>query len=302
MFMQSAAMALAFGSFFQYGKRKISAMSNEEFNPLTPEELTANLMSSVNNMIPTVQQSFHQMEQMNVLIQDAMAKYFNQAVGKIEQWIQTGGRNLQQNIQTKLTDPITGAIEDFIDSGGQILPSAGAEDYIPINQQTTTNQPTYSPIETWLSKWINPQTGISQLKRMTQAEANYALQQMSKGNLNLFKQWRTQLIKHMDSFNVKPLTSSQQNVKIKQAIQTSTTAGSITQNIALFFSQVRDALNNYKKVMKSSTKTQAQRNASLKTFILVMKKYNVFVARNRKPNLQVDTAKSIKALRLVPKS
>ncbi len=80
MFMQSAAMALGFGSFFQYGKRKLSAMSNEDFNALTPEALTTQLMSSINNMIPTVEQSFKQMEQMNVMILNAMATYFTQGV------------------------------------------------------------------------------------------------------------------------------------------------------------------------------------------------------------------------------
>ncbi len=102
MFMQSAAMALGFGSFFQYGKRKISSMSNEEFNALTPEALTSQLLSNVNNMIPTVEQSFKQMEQMNVLILDAMAKYFNQGVQKLEQWLQGGAGNIERKNQSQV--------------------------------------------------------------------------------------------------------------------------------------------------------------------------------------------------------
>ncbi len=36
---QSAVLAMAFGVNYQYGKRKISALSNEEFNALTPEKI-----------------------------------------------------------------------------------------------------------------------------------------------------------------------------------------------------------------------------------------------------------------------
>ncbi len=123
MFMQSAAMALGFGSFFQYGKRKLSAMSNEEFNALTPEALTSQLMSSINNMIPTVEQSFHQMEQMNVMILDAMAKYFDQGVQFLGRWISGGAANLTSNIQNPVDAfPETG---EFI-SG--LLPSAYADE------------------------------------------------------------------------------------------------------------------------------------------------------------------------------
>ncbi len=37
--IQSYLMMYFAGSGWQYGKRKISAMSNEEFNKLTPEQL-----------------------------------------------------------------------------------------------------------------------------------------------------------------------------------------------------------------------------------------------------------------------
>ncbi len=40
---QSLVLGKAFGEGFQYGKRKISAMTNEEFNKLTPSDIAANL-------------------------------------------------------------------------------------------------------------------------------------------------------------------------------------------------------------------------------------------------------------------
>ncbi len=39
MAMQSGAMALEFGTYFQYGKRRISAMDNDEFNALKPGDI-----------------------------------------------------------------------------------------------------------------------------------------------------------------------------------------------------------------------------------------------------------------------
>ncbi len=117
MFMQSAAMALGFGSFFQYGKRKISSMSNEEFNKLTPEDLTSQLMSSVNNMIPTVHESFHQMEQMNVMILEAMSKYFSQGVEFLDKWIIGRGENFISNLTgaagTGVDNSETQYLQDF---------------------------------------------------------------------------------------------------------------------------------------------------------------------------------------------
>ncbi len=52
MAAQSAAMAQAFGTYYQYGKRKISSLTNEEFNRLTPEKLFSDIQGDVRAMIP----------------------------------------------------------------------------------------------------------------------------------------------------------------------------------------------------------------------------------------------------------
>ncbi len=184
MFMQSAAMALGFGSFFQYGKRKVSAMSNEEFNVLTPEALTAQLMSSINNMIPTVEQSFHQMEQMNEMILQAMAKYFDQAVGFLDRWITQRGQNFVSNIQSGIVDPIAeipGNIEDFYKN--QIATedfgtAAGADS--PYAAQTQ-DQPTtikLNAYEQWASRWINYRNSSANFSSATVKELRYMLNQI----------------------------------------------------------------------------------------------------------------------------
>ncbi len=54
---QSMLMGDAFGKAYQYGKRKISAMSNEEFNKLTPEMLGQSIVTDYNAIIPSLEQA-----------------------------------------------------------------------------------------------------------------------------------------------------------------------------------------------------------------------------------------------------
>ncbi len=63
MGIQSAVMAKQFGENFQYGKRRISAMSNEEFNKLTPKMIQDNANAELKAMIPSMQDSITDMRQ-----------------------------------------------------------------------------------------------------------------------------------------------------------------------------------------------------------------------------------------------
>ncbi len=61
MGIQSAVMAKQFGENFQYGKRRISAMSNEEFNKLTPANLMQRANEELKSMIPSMETSIVEM-------------------------------------------------------------------------------------------------------------------------------------------------------------------------------------------------------------------------------------------------
>ncbi len=52
---QSLVIGKMFGEGFQYGKRKISAMPNEEFNKLTFEDMMSNARDEMKASIPTMQ-------------------------------------------------------------------------------------------------------------------------------------------------------------------------------------------------------------------------------------------------------
>ncbi len=79
MTAQSAAMAQAFGTFYQYGKRKISSMTNEEFNALTPQTLFQELTADVRGMIPNMKSS---MDDMSAL-QDQVIREIARIVPKL---------------------------------------------------------------------------------------------------------------------------------------------------------------------------------------------------------------------------
>ncbi len=76
---QSLAMGEAFGKGFQYGKRKISSMSNEEFNKLDFRELSESLATDYRTMIPSLTQSIKASDQ----LQKAVFEAFGDILGTI---------------------------------------------------------------------------------------------------------------------------------------------------------------------------------------------------------------------------
>ncbi len=61
---QSLVIGKMFGEGFQYGKRKISAMPNEEFNKLTFESLMSNAREEIKASVPTMNAAMQDMKPM----------------------------------------------------------------------------------------------------------------------------------------------------------------------------------------------------------------------------------------------
>ncbi len=79
MGIQSAVMAEQFGTMFQYGKRRISAMSNEEFNALTPEILQKRMTEQITAMIPEMQKQIQAMTPLVKIILETFGSYITEA-------------------------------------------------------------------------------------------------------------------------------------------------------------------------------------------------------------------------------
>ncbi len=65
---QSLMMGEAFGKGFQYGKRKISSMSNEQFNALTADDLGKGIQTDYNAIIPHLGQAVKQSSDFQSLV------------------------------------------------------------------------------------------------------------------------------------------------------------------------------------------------------------------------------------------
>ncbi len=109
MAAQSFAMGEAFGKSFQYGKRKISSMSNDEFNKLDAEALQASIQVDIRKMIPSIKESFDRMESFQSDTINSLIKGIIQTVENI------GGAFTPSSSTT------TGGVASFL--GG--LPSVG---------------------------------------------------------------------------------------------------------------------------------------------------------------------------------
>ncbi len=128
MAAQSFAMGQAFGTSFQYGKRKISSMSNEEFNNLTPQMAHANIQSDVRQMIPSMNQTFKVMEQFQLDIINSMVNTMRLGLEQLGQWITTGKTGTETQTETNFTNI------DYSDTGTfEVGSSRGTTQVYPRN-------------------------------------------------------------------------------------------------------------------------------------------------------------------------
>ncbi len=85
MAYQSLLMGDAFGKGFQYGKRKISAMTNEEFNKMSLPNLFRDSMNEYESMIPTVEAAMSNSTKLQNSIIERMLKILPELVGSFFQ-------------------------------------------------------------------------------------------------------------------------------------------------------------------------------------------------------------------------
>ncbi len=87
---QSLVIGKMFGEGFQYGKRKISAMTNEEFNKLTFEDMMSNARIELRNSIPTMNGALQDMKPMVDVVVREFLQYINEVSKTLQAVTVTG--------------------------------------------------------------------------------------------------------------------------------------------------------------------------------------------------------------------
>ncbi len=262
-------------------------MSNEEFNALNVTDLHDTLQADIRAMIPSMNESFHRMESFQIEIIQSMLNTILKSLNAFGSYVQ--GQFSGQN-QPLGTDPdafdfsagstITTPTQEQLDFFSS--QSAGGEDstFTPTPELESNN---LNAIEKWASKWIKKQGSgwTVNFKSATLKEIRYLIDQRVKGNLYpQIKSLGKSLLKAEKE--KKPKFNPEE---IKSKIDATSTG--ITQKIATLFNNVRTQLEIWKKSPKSVQK--------FNKLLVAMKTYNQFVAKNGRPNLMIDTAKSVNA-------
>ncbi len=298
MAAQSFAMGHAFGTSFQYGKRKISSMTNEEFNALDSVTLHANLQTDIRAMIPSMNESFHRMESFQIEIIQSMMQTLLKAGDAFLQFIRGEGTTTIGSALGLTTDEPGHEEEQGFP---EWIPHAHADDSQFTTTETTTPDIKYNAIEKYALRFIKKAGNgwkTTSLKP-TLKEVNYLLTESSKGNMpNIPRSIIITLSKTQKQNRPAPLTPTEQQQITKGVVDK--TATGIVQKLALMWNTLTFRVNILRK-LKSNTKQKASFNNNLKVFLNELKEWNRFVTLNRKSQMQLDTAKSIAQLRLVPK-
>ncbi len=159
---QSLVIGKMFGEGFQYGKRKISAMSNEEFNKLTFEDMMSNARTELKASIPTMQAALQDMQPM---VETVVREFFNYitlitkittGTGEGPNIFQKEGHDIGDWIQQQLGIPHTphsgtGANIPVTPNAPQIstfTPPTNIPTSTPTTTSTTIQQPTISTAAT----------------------------------------------------------------------------------------------------------------------------------------------------------
>ncbi len=271
MAAQSFAMGHAFGTSFQYGKRKISSMTNEEFNVLNVTDLHNQLQADIRAMIPSMNESFHRMESFQIEIIQSMINTLSRGVDAFAQFLTQGNAP-------------TGPPPTALALGGDVYEGEGA--FVAADdssfQPSGTTQKFANDYERegmrlgfklllQIVKTFGTRTDIPVEKRVGYLAAFKRLEQIEKDK-----------IAARDT--------------VEESIAKTTVKGSIVEQIATLYSKVHNAMRQMFNRFMQNKSVHDRRYVTV--FLNLAKEYNRLVAANRKPQLMIDTAKTIAQTRI----
>ncbi len=122
----------AAGKGWQFGKRKISAMSNEDFNKLTPHKILEDSLGEYKLMIPSMTQAFDESRLLQTKIIEVMVGYAVQLLSDIEKGLTAAlaGQHEHAATRTAIKNPF---VSSFLTPA--IIPPIPTEDLIPLTDQ-----------------------------------------------------------------------------------------------------------------------------------------------------------------------
>ncbi len=157
MGIQSAVMAEQFGTMFQYGKRRISAMSNEDFNKLTPKFLQERMTKEIADMIPEMGKQIQAMQPMVTLIIKEFGEYIRLAFASLPEV----ARETVQQVSVTLAQD-AGVSQSTIDAIAKILQSGIAGPIPQAFAEESVSSPLSTAIETTeVTPVFGPQPGVN---------------------------------------------------------------------------------------------------------------------------------------------
>ncbi len=102
---QSLVIGKMFGEGFQYGKRKISAMPNEEFNKLTFESMMSNAREEIKASVPTMAAAMQDMKPLVDVVVREFLQYINEVSKTLQEVTVTGFDEAAHLIGTHVGHP-----------------------------------------------------------------------------------------------------------------------------------------------------------------------------------------------------
>ncbi len=290
---QSMIMGESFGKGFQYGKRKISSMSNEEFNKMDANTLGRELATDYATIIPHLEQAVRASSDFQQMIIQELIKiipnFFDQILSPGGQETSGGGAKLPPAGIPGFITPIIGPPPSTVIDNPQINPDAPAARKYNANEQ-------------WALRWIDPTRNVTNFGTATFKEVSYMAQLRADNQSQFFPEMKSLGASLLNAYNKKkpiPKTS----VDAPAAIDASG-AAALTKTIALMFNAIAGRFTVLRKLKAKITGITTEKVFD-RAFSLnwnEMLKYNQFVQANRRPNLTIDTLKSGKALRIIAKT
>ncbi len=130
MGIQSAVMAKQFGENFQYGKRRISAMDNDEFNKLTPKILMSNANRELTEMMPEMKESIIQMQEFQIFLVKEFLNMIQNFVSSMPQYLlDLLGIDIDLGLIPKPPPPTPPTEHPSADEPGHTTGPIGSKDY-----------------------------------------------------------------------------------------------------------------------------------------------------------------------------